>query len=68
LIGKEAVVRHHAEVPFRLLEKWTSPVRRGGDTETLIVQGDNLVAQARCARGGGAAYFEMKEDVIREML
>lgn len=43
-IGKDAVVRHHAEVPFRLLE----PVAElscgepgGGD---LIVQGDNLLA------------------------
>ena len=45
-IGKDAVVRHHAEVPFRLLEEVPSlscpPAE--GDTENLIVQGDNLVA------------------------
>ncbi|MGL6077224.1 site-specific DNA-methyltransferase [Methyloversatilis discipulorum] len=43
-IGKEAVVKHHKEVPFRLLE----PVAElsCGDTSSgnLIVQGDNLHA------------------------
>jgi adenine-specific DNA-methyltransferase len=43
-IGKEAVVKHHKEVPFRLLE----PVRdlSCGDSGSgnLIVQGDNLHA------------------------
>ena len=43
-IGKGAVVRHHKEVPFRLLE----PVLElsGGDAESgnLIVEGDNLHA------------------------
>ena len=43
-IGKAAVVNHHQDVPFRLLE----PVQSlsCGDTETgnLIVQGDNLLA------------------------
>ena len=50
-IGKDAVVRHHQDVPFRLLE----PVRAlscGADADTnagsasgnLIVQGDNLHA------------------------
>ena len=43
-IGKEAVIKHHTEVPFRLLE----PVPRlsCGDSESgnLIVQGDNLHA------------------------
>src|ERR1043166_1593049 len=45
-IGKEAVVRHHAEVPFRLLEEVPdlSCPPTEGDTENLIVQGDNLVA------------------------
>ena len=45
-IGKEAVVRHHAEVPFRLLEEVTelSCPPADGDTENLIVQGDNLTA------------------------
>ena len=46
-IGKEAVVKHHKEVPFRLLE----PVpelgcgpAQGTDSGNLIVQGDNLHA------------------------
>lgn len=43
-IGKEAVEKHHKEVPFRLLE----PVEKlsCGDTDSgnLIVQGDNLDA------------------------
>lgn len=45
-IGKQAVVRHHAEVPFRLLEevKELSCPSAEGDTENLIVQGDNLEA------------------------
>ncbi|MBI5818267.1 MAG: site-specific DNA-methyltransferase [Verrucomicrobia bacterium] len=45
-IGKEAVVRHHAEVPFRLLEEVPELSCRPseGDTENLIVQGDNLEA------------------------
>lgn len=43
-IGKEAVVRHHKEVPFRLLEP--DPKLSCGDVESgnLIVQGDNLHA------------------------
>jgi len=43
-IGKEAVVRHHAEVPFRLLEEvpGLSCPPPEGETENLIVQGDNL--------------------------
>lgn len=45
-IGKAAVVRHHAEVPFRLLEEDAalSCPPATGDTENLIVQGDNLEA------------------------
>lgn len=41
-IGKEVVVKHHKEVPFRLLE----PVAElsCGDADNLIVQGDNLHA------------------------
>jgi hypothetical protein len=46
-IGKEAVIKHHKAVPFRLLE----PVPRlccgpndGRDGGNLIVQGDNLHA------------------------
>lgn len=55
-IGKEAVVKHHKEVPFRLLEPVAElscsprPLageglgERGAATENLIVQGDNLHA------------------------
>ncbi len=47
-IGKDAVVRHHREVPFRLLEPVPAlscvPDRNGGDSGNLIVQGDNLHA------------------------
>ncbi|GAA6142321.1 site-specific DNA-methyltransferase [Hydrogenophaga sp. 5NK40-0174] len=43
-IGKEAVVKHHKDVPFRLLE--TDPELSCGpaDSGNLIVQGDNLHA------------------------
>ena len=43
-IGKEAVVKHHSAVPFRLLEP--VPELSCGDTDSgnLIVQGDNLHA------------------------
>jgi len=43
-IGKEAVVKHHREVPYRLLE--AVPELSCGDTDSgnLIVQGDNLHA------------------------
>ena len=43
-IGKEAVIKHHKEVPFRLLEP--DPELSCGDVESgnLIVQGDNLHA------------------------
>lgn len=44
-IGKEAVVRHHAEVPYRLLEP--VPGLSCGDAEpdgNIVVQGDNLHA------------------------
>ena len=55
-IGKEAVVKHHKDVPYRLLEpvaELSCPPRpqageglgvRGATTENLIVQGDNLHA------------------------
>lgn len=42
-IGKDAVVNHHKEVPFRLLK----PVDRlsvGEESGKLLVQGDNLEA------------------------
>lgn len=43
-IGKEAVVKHHKEVPFRLLEPVTELSCGPTDTGNLIVQGDNLHA------------------------
>ena len=47
-IGKEAVVKHHKEVPFRLLEpvpELSCPnPQTGADSGNLIVQGDNLHA------------------------
>ena len=54
-IGKEAVVKHHKEVPFRLLEPVPElSVMRNAEcgvrseeqsgSENLIVQGDNLHA------------------------
>jgi hypothetical protein len=42
-IGKDAVVNHHKEVPFRLLS--SDPKRSVGEnSENLLVQGDNLLA------------------------
>lgn len=43
-IGKEAVVKHHKDVLFHLLE--SVPEHSCGDSESgnLIVQGDNLLA------------------------
>lgn len=43
-IGKDAVARHDAEVPFRLLHD--VPELACGDAESgnLIVEGDNLLA------------------------
>ncbi len=44
-IGKKAVVRHHAEVPFHLLKEEPA-LSCGGEAGAgnLIVQGDNLKA------------------------
>ena len=41
-IGKESVVNHHKNVPFRLLKKNKS--KSVGDSENLIIEGDNLEA------------------------
>ncbi|MEX1089839.1 MAG: site-specific DNA-methyltransferase [Phycisphaeraceae bacterium] len=43
-IGKQAVVNHHQEVPYRLLH--CDPARSAGDPDSpnLLVQGDNLLA------------------------
>ena len=46
-IGKEAVIRHHKDVPFRLLEadeKLSHHGEQGSGDGNLIVQGDNLHA------------------------
>ena len=46
-IGKDAVVKHHKDVPFRLLEPVPSlscGEGHGEDSGNLIVQGDNLLA------------------------
>jgi site-specific DNA-methyltransferase (adenine-specific)/adenine-specific DNA-methyltransferase len=43
-IGKDAVVRHHKDVPFRLLEPVPALSRGPADSGNLIVQGDNLHA------------------------
>ena len=43
-IGKDAVVRHHKEVPFRLLEPVKSLSCEDTDSSNLIVEGDNLHA------------------------
>ena len=43
-IGKEAVVKHHKDVPFRLLEPVAELSCGSTDSGNLIVQGDNLHA------------------------
>jgi len=43
-IGKEAVVKHHRDVPFRLLEPTPELSCGPADSGNLIVQGDNLHA------------------------
>ena len=46
-IGKEAVVKHHKDVPFRLLEtvaELSCGPAQGKSSGNLIVQGDNLHA------------------------
>ena len=42
-IGKEAVVKHHKEVPFRLVEP-VAELSCGEENGNLIVEGDNLLA------------------------
>jgi hypothetical protein len=41
-IGKEAVVKHHKEVPCRLLEPVSELSCGDANSGNLIVQGDNL--------------------------
>ncbi|WP_397596973.1 site-specific DNA-methyltransferase [Silanimonas sp.] len=43
-IGKDAVVKHHKDVPFRLLEPVSALSVGDVDSGNLIVQGDNLLA------------------------
>lgn len=43
-IGKDAVVRHHQDVPYRLLEPVPELSCGDADSGNLIVQGDNLHA------------------------
>ncbi|MCE5361190.1 MAG: site-specific DNA-methyltransferase [Acidithiobacillus sp.] len=43
-IGKEAIIKHHKDVPFRLLEPVPELSCGGTDSGNLIVQGDNLHA------------------------
>ena len=42
--GKQAVVKHHKDVPFRLLEPVSELSCGDADSGNLIVQGDNLHA------------------------
>ena len=43
-IGKEAVIKHHKAVPFRLVEPVQELSCGEADSGNLIVQGDNLLA------------------------
>ncbi|MCU7848952.1 MAG: site-specific DNA-methyltransferase [Candidatus Thiodiazotropha sp. (ex Lucinoma kastoroae)] len=43
-IGKKAVVKHHKEVPYRLLEPVKKLSHGDPESDNLIVQGDNLHA------------------------
>src|SRR5438876_597314 len=43
-LGKEAVIRHHEDVPFHLLFGLNADSVGEKDTENLLVEGDNLVA------------------------
>jgi len=58
-IGKKAVVNHHRDVPYRLINCDES--RSGGDRDAgnLLVQGDNLEALKALLPyyGGGEMYL-----------
>ena len=43
-IGKDKVVNHHLDVPFRTLEKQYTFAPNGGDDGNMIIHGDNLDA------------------------
>jgi hypothetical protein len=49
--ARNAVIRHHKEVPFRLLEPDVALSHGGAETGNLIVQGDNLHALNNDSRG-----------------
>ena len=62
-IGKQAVVKHHKDVPFRLLEPVPELSCGGADSGNLIVQGDNLHAlKALLPRYAGPAAFSLREE------
>ena len=63
-IGKVAVVKHHKEVPFRLLE--SDPQLSCGDQNSgnLIVEGDNLHAlKALLPRYAGKVKCSQRENI-----
>ena len=43
-IGKDAVVKHHKDIPFRLLEPLAALSCGSTESGNLIVEGDNLHA------------------------
>jgi adenine-specific DNA-methyltransferase len=68
-IGKEAVVRHHQDVPFRLLEAVPElscgENGKSGDSGNLIVQGDNLHAlKALLPRYAGAGQVHLHRPAV----
>ena len=65
-IGKDAVVKHHKDVPSRLLEPVPELSCGTADSGNLIVRGDNLHAlKALCAGGVKMPhYLERNEPTI----
>ena len=43
-IGKDAVVNHHQDIPFHLLEEKQDRAIGTPDADNLLIEGDNLVA------------------------
>jgi len=43
-IGKEKVINHHLDVPFRTLKKESTFSPDGSDDGNMIIHGDNLEA------------------------
>ena len=55
-IGKEKVINHHQEVPFRVLERRYSFDENGrtdadNGSENMVIRGDNLEARKPCCPG-----------------